>query len=165
MSGCCSLLGWTGITGPHSSPKLPHVSSKSYTPGPCRSRHAKPCGGRCCYGIVGRRFHQIGLTAMDGVCFRASSTYPGRRSSTALASHPPRDHAHPNNHQAWASCMWAEETPAVQRPLHLDQLRVVERYKSTAGHKGALVIHCTQPLLRPSRLCLATGTRGGRARE
>ena len=39
----------------------------------------------------------------DGVCCRASSTYSGRRSPSALVGHPPRDHAYPNNNQAWAS--------------------------------------------------------------
>ena len=105
---------------------------KSYTPGPCLSRHAKQCGGTV--GVQHRwaETPPDWTNGHDGVCCRASSTYPGRRSPSALVGHPPRDQAHPNNHQAWASC-GRRSPPAVQRPLRLVQLRVVERYKSRAG--------------------------------
>ena len=97
------------------------------------------------YNTVGRIFHQIGLTAMDGVCFRASSTYPGRRSPSALDGHPPRDHAHPNKHQAWASC------DGRRRPLRFNGHYTWNSYASWSatraqlGTQAALAIHNYPP--------------------
>ena len=88
--------------------------------------------GRCWYGTVGRKVLQIELTTRTELYFSATSTHPrpgratveedpgrgswigvrrrdrrtlhpSRRSSTPMAGHPPRDHAHPNDIQAWIS--------------------------------------------------------------
>ena len=151
------LLGWTGIIGPCLSPELPPVSSKSYTPGPCLSRHAKPCGGTVGVQHGWAEIPPDWTNGHDGVCCRASSTYSGRRSPSALDGHPPRDHAHPNKHQAWASC------DGRRRPLRFNGRYTWNSYASWSALRaqratqGALAIHCTQLPLRPSRLCLATG--------
>ena len=96
------------------------------------------------YNTVGRIFHQIGLTAMDGVCFRASSTYPGRRSPSALVGHPPRDHAYPNKHQVWTSCgrrrlLW------FNGHIHWISYASWSATRAQLGTKAALAIHNYSP--------------------
>ena len=153
-------LGWTGIIGPCPSPELPPVSSKSYTPGPCLSRHAKPCGGTV--GVQHRwaeRF-QIGLTAtMESVAGPHLRTRAGGARqpwpAILLGTTPTRTTTKPG------PASWAEETPVVQRPLRLDQLRVVERYKGRARQPRSSG-HPLHPASSPAVLTLSChrGQRG-----
>ena len=85
-----------------SSLKLPIVRSKSYTPGPCLFRHARPCGGTVLSRHLSPDNSPHWSSGQDWIACRASSTYLGRRISTALAGYPPRDLAY--SQQAWASC-------------------------------------------------------------